>query len=48
MDISYLYNSKIPIDMKGFEDEESFNIAKARYEVAALQLQNMESFKLLR
>lgn len=45
---SYLYNSKIPIDLKGVEDEGSFNIAKARYEVAALQLQNMESLKLLR
>ena len=45
---SYLYNSKIPIDLKGVEDQGSFNIARARYEVAALQLQNMESLKLLR
>ena len=45
---SYLYNSKIPIDLKGVEDEGAFNIAKAKYEVAALQLQNMESLKLLK
>ena len=45
---SYLYNSKIPIDLKGVEDEGSFNVAKAQYEVAALQLQNMESLKLLK
>ena len=45
---SYLYSSKIPIDMKNFEDEGSFNVAKTRYEIAALQLQNMESLKLLK
>ena len=45
---SYMYNSKIPIDMKGVEDEGGFSVIKARYEVAALQLQNMESLKLLK
>ncbi len=38
---SYLYNSKIPIDLKDMTDEAGFNIAKAKYEVAALQLQNI-------
>ncbi len=45
---SYLYNSKIPIDLKDMTDEAGFNIAKAKYEVAALQLQNIESLKLLK
>lgn len=29
-------------------DEAGFNIAKAKYQVAALQLQNIESLKLLK
>lgn len=29
-------------------DETGFNLAKAKYEVAALQLQNIESLKLLK
>jgi hypothetical protein len=45
---SYMYNSKIPIDLKGVQDEAGFNLVKARYEFAALQLQNMESLKLLK
>jgi len=45
---SYMYNSKIPIDLKDMTDEAGFNIAKAKYEVAALQLQNIESLKLLK
>jgi hypothetical protein len=45
---SYIYNSKIPIELKDVNDEAGFNIAKAKYEVAALQLQNMESLKLLK
>lgn len=43
-----MYNSKIPIDLKDMTDEGGFNIAKAKYEVAALQLQNIESLKLLK
>jgi len=45
---SYIYNSKIPIQLKDLNDELGFNIAKAKYEVAALQLQNIESLKLLK
>lgn len=45
---SYLYNSKIPINLKDVSDEASFSIAKAKYEIAALQLQNIESLKLLK
>lgn len=45
---SYLYASKIPIDLKDVQDEAGFSLTKAKYEVAALQLQNMESLKLLR
>lgn len=45
---SYLYNSKIPIDLKDIQDEGGFSLLKAKYEVAALQLQNMESLKLLK
>jgi hypothetical protein len=45
---SYMYSSKIPIDLKDVTDEAGFNVAKARYEVAALQLQNIESLKLLK
>lgn len=43
-----MYNSKIPIDMKDFEDDAVFSMIKAKYEVAALQLQNIESLKLLK
>lgn len=45
---SYKYNSKIPIDLKDVQDEAGFNLAKAKFEVAALQLQNIESLKLLK
>ena len=45
---SYLYSSKIPIELKDMTDETGFNLAKAKYEVAALQLQNIESLKLLK
>lgn len=45
---SYKYASKIPIDMKDLEGDIDFNQLKARYEVAALQLQNMESLKMLK
>jgi len=43
-----LYGSKIPINLKDVSDEGGFNIAKAKYEVAALQLQNIESLKLVK
>ncbi len=45
---SYLYNSKIHIDLKDVEDEGVLNTIKAKYEIAALQLQNIESLKLLK
>lgn len=38
---SFIYSSKIPVDMKDLDSEVSFDIVKARYEVAALQLQNI-------
>ena len=38
---SYMYNSKVPIDMKDVQDETGFSLIKAKYEVAALQLQNI-------
>jgi hypothetical protein len=45
---SYLYSSKIPVNLKDYEDEVGFNSIKAQYELAALQLQNIESLKLLK
>ena len=38
---SYMFNSKIPINLKEFSSETEFNIAKAKYQIAALQLQNI-------
>jgi chromosome segregation ATPase len=38
---SYLYSSKIPIDLKDIQDEGGFSLLKAKYEVSALQLQNI-------
>lgn len=43
-----MYSSKIPVDMKNLQNDVSFDIIKARYEIAALQLQNIESLKLLK
>ena len=45
---SYTYSSKIPVDMKELDDDIGFNVEKARYMVAALQLQNIESLKQLK
>jgi hypothetical protein len=45
---SFLYSSKIPIDLKDLEGDVSFDVVKAKYEIAALQLQNIESLKLLK
>ena len=45
---SYTYSSKIPVDMKELDDDVGFDVAKARYMVAALQLQNIESLKQLK
>ena len=45
---SYTYSSKIPVDMKELDDDIGFNVEKARYMVAALQLQNIESLKKLK
>lgn len=45
---SYMYGSKIPINLKDVSDEGGFSVAKAKYEVAALQLQNIESLKLVK
>lgn len=45
---SYKYASKIPIDIKDLEGDIDFDKLRARYEVAALQLQNIESLKMLK
>ena len=45
---SYKYASKIPIDIKDLEGDIDFDNLRARYEVAALQLQNIESLKMLK
>lgn len=45
---SFLYSSKIPVDLKDLEGDVSFDVVKAKYEIAALQLQNIESLKLLK
>lgn len=45
---SFMYSSKIPVDMKDLENDVSFDVMKAKYEIAALQLQNIESLKLLK
>ena len=38
---SFLYSSKIPVDLKDLEGDVSFDVIKAKYEIAALQLQNI-------
>ena len=45
---SYKYSSKIPVDLKDYEDDIGYDQLKARYEIAALQLQNIESLKMLK
>ena len=45
---SPMYKSKIPADLSHFKDESEYNTAKAKYEIVALQLQNIESLKLLK
>lgn len=38
---SYTYSSKLPVEMKDLDDDVGFDVFKARYMVAALQLQNI-------
>ena len=45
---SYKYSSKIPVDLKDYENDIGFDQLKAKYEIAALQLQNIESLKMLK
>ena len=45
---SYTYSSKIPVEMKDLDDDIGFDVLRARYVVAALQLQNIESLKMLK
>lgn len=45
---SYRYSCKFPVDLKDLETDVGFDIIKAKYEIAALQLQNMESLKMLK
>lgn len=45
---SYRYACKIPIDLKDYEGEVSFDVVRAKYEIAALQLQNIESLKIIK
>jgi hypothetical protein len=45
---SYAFNSKIPVEMKELYGELGFDTIQAKYEVAALQLQNMETMKMLK
>ena len=46
---SHMYQSKIPADLSHLIDESGgFSVARAKYEVVALQLQNIESLKLLK
>jgi hypothetical protein len=44
---SYLYNSKIPVDIRDL-NEDGFSLSGAKYKIAALQLQNIESLKMLK
>jgi hypothetical protein len=45
---SYRYACKFPVDLKDFESDVGFDTIRAKYEIAALQLQNMESLKMLK
>lgn len=38
---SYRYSCKIPVDLKDLETDVGFDVIKAKYEIAALQLQNI-------
>ena len=42
------WSTTIHIDMKDLESDIGFDTIRAKYEVAALQLQNLESLKLLK
>lgn len=45
---SYIYSSKIPVNLKELENDVGFDAIKAKYMVASLQLHNMESLRMLR
>jgi hypothetical protein len=46
---SYRYACKIPIDLKDYHDDlNNFDTIKSKYELAALQLQNIESIKIIK
>jgi len=38
---SYRYACKIPIDLKDYQGDIGFDVVKSKYEIAALQLQNI-------
>lgn len=44
---SYRFNSKIPVDTNGLYNEGGFDQVGAKYEIAFLQLHNLECLKLL-
>lgn len=47
--LSYTYNGKIPVEMKELYGEVgAFDTFQAKYQVAALQLQNLETMKMLK
>lgn len=44
---SYRFKTKLPVDMGDFYSDQGFDQVSARYEIAALQLHNLENIELL-